>query len=240
MEVLKKALNDVKTIVFYDLEATQFSQEIIAIGAIKVTIDNKLQINKKFNSFKAYVKSKEKVGPIVENLTGITDNFLKTNGLNFVDAFSRFEKYIGNINEPIRFMSYGSFDIHLIKTVMNNTKDNPIPLVKKILGNYIDFCNIFRNFIRSNKNETLSLLDALKVLKVTPFSRAHDPSVDAKNLMLLYDAFLKNKKIVKDHYSEIIKRYNNIPSPLYKTLNKLYKNGVVTIDEFNAFIEEEL
>lgn len=46
MKILKNCLNDCKTIVFFDFEGTQHSQEIIAIGAIKVDIDAKLQVIK--------------------------------------------------------------------------------------------------------------------------------------------------------------------------------------------------
>ena len=70
MKILKNCLNDCKTIVFFDFEGTQHSQEIIAIGAIKVDIDAKLQVIKKYNHFKVYVKAKDSVGPIVETLTG--------------------------------------------------------------------------------------------------------------------------------------------------------------------------
>lgn len=39
MKLIDKLLNGSKTIVFLDFEGTQISQEIIAIGAVKVTLD---------------------------------------------------------------------------------------------------------------------------------------------------------------------------------------------------------
>lgn len=38
MKALNKHLNNVKTLCFLDLEGTQFSHEMIAIGAVKVSI----------------------------------------------------------------------------------------------------------------------------------------------------------------------------------------------------------
>ena len=46
MKVLTNALKGSRTIVFFDFEGTQFSQEIVALGAIKVDIDEKNQIMK--------------------------------------------------------------------------------------------------------------------------------------------------------------------------------------------------
>ena len=52
MKVLTNALKGSRTIVFFDFEGTQFSQEIVALGAIKVDIDEKNQIMKKLNKTK--------------------------------------------------------------------------------------------------------------------------------------------------------------------------------------------
>ena len=41
MKTINELLNDSNRIIFLDFEATQFSQEIIAIGAIKAELDNK-------------------------------------------------------------------------------------------------------------------------------------------------------------------------------------------------------
>ena len=41
MEAFKKLIKNKRTLVFLDLEGTQFSHEIIAIGAVKCKIDEK-------------------------------------------------------------------------------------------------------------------------------------------------------------------------------------------------------
>ncbi len=240
MKVLTNALKGSRTIVFFDFEGTQFSQEIIALGAIKVDIDEKNQIMKKYNSFKVYIKANDNVGPIVTNITGLTDEFIAKNGIPYVEALNKFKKYIGNISKDIKFISYGNFDIRLLHSTneINNIHDNE--LTNKIFKNYIDFSSILKIFVKSYKNETLSLLDALKVFKVTPLKDVHNPEVDSLNLMMLYEAFLKNKKILKEEYTKVIKKYTSLPAPIAKTLSKLYKDGKVTIEDFDMFIEEEL
>ena len=52
MKSINKALNNANQIVFLDFEGTQFSQEIIAIGAYKAILDNKKQVIKYDDGFK--------------------------------------------------------------------------------------------------------------------------------------------------------------------------------------------
>ena len=64
-----------KVLVFMDYEGTQFSHEMIAIGAILVVIDQKTgRIKKKKAPFKTYVKAHNRIGSYVERLTGINEN----------------------------------------------------------------------------------------------------------------------------------------------------------------------
>ena len=46
MKFINKLLNDANEIIFMDFEGTQLTQEIIAIGAIKIELDNKKRIKK--------------------------------------------------------------------------------------------------------------------------------------------------------------------------------------------------
>lgn len=240
MKVLTNALKGSRTIVFFDFEGTQYSQEIIALGAIKVDIDEKNQIMKKYHSFKVYIKAGDTVGPIVKNITGLTDEFILENGIEYKEALAKFHKYIGNITKDIKFISYGNFDMRLLHCTneINNIHDHE--LTNKIFKNYIDFSSILKTFVKSYKNETLSLIDALKVFKVTPKKDIHNPETDAINLMMLYEAFLKNKKILKEEYTKVLQKYTSFPNPIAKTLSKLYKEGSVSMKDFNDFVEEEL
>ena len=90
MKVLTNALKGSRTIVFFDFEGTQFSQETVALGAIKVDIDEKNQIMKKYNSFKVYIKANDKIGPIVSNITGLTDKFILENGIEYKESLDKF------------------------------------------------------------------------------------------------------------------------------------------------------
>ena len=61
MKALNKHLNNVKTLCFLDLEGTQFSHEMIAIGAVKVNIRKDGSIKKIHRGIYTLVKSKNRV-----------------------------------------------------------------------------------------------------------------------------------------------------------------------------------
>ena len=240
MKMLTSKLNDANQIVFMDFEGTQLTQEIIAIGAIKADLDNKKQIKKLYKPFKVYVISEGVVGPFVENLTGITDLYLFQYGLNFEEAIERFKTYVGKDLNFTSFMTFGNYDMRLLHetALLNNLEEDDF--VNKIYKKNVDFNYIFSRFVRSEKNEQLSLADACKLFNLEIKGSLHDPEYDAINLAYLYDAFLKEKTIVREEYIKVMRKNPHLPTPLQKTFNKLITKGSVTYDEFVNMIDEEI
>lgn len=240
MKLINRLLKDSNQIIFMDFEGTQLTQEIIAIGAIKVTLDNKKFIKKVHKPFKIYILAEGVVGPIVQSLTGITDIFLFQNGEKFDKALSQFKNYCGENLHQTSFMTYGTFDMRLLHqtSLMNKLEDDDF--INQIYRKNIDFSNILSRYCRSNRNEMLSLNDALRKFKITPTGNAHDPESDAINLSLLYNAFLTEKNILKEEYYKVITHNPKLPIPVSKALQKLLTEGSITESEFLSFIEEDL
>ncbi|MFA6755943.1 MAG: 3'-5' exonuclease [Bacilli bacterium] len=239
MKLIDKLLNGSKTIVFLDFEGTQISQEIIAIGAVKVTLDKKNNIKKILPGFKCFVKSKDKVGKIITKLTGITDVLLSEEGLLFKEAIIRLEKYC-RADANTKYVSYGNFDMRLLhqSATINNLNDDKF--IRSIYKNYFDFSALLIRYVQGKKGGQLSLLDALKTFGIQPEGNAHDPLFDAKNLALLYQGFLQNHSKLVDEYYKVLTNNSRLPHPIGKTISTLNKNGTVTKKEFIKFIEEDL
>ena len=220
--MLTSKLNDANQIVFMDFEGTQLTQEIIAIGAIKVDLDNKKQIKKFYKPFKVYVLSEGVVGPFVENLTGITDLYLFRYGSTFEEAIEKFKAYAGKDLNFTSFMTFGNYDMRLLHetALLNNLEEDDF--VNSIYKKNIDFNSVFSKFARSEKNEQLSLADACKLFNLEIKGNLHDPEFDAINLAYLYDAFLKEKGIVREEYIKVIKKNPHLPTPIQKTFKKLF------------------
>ena len=86
MKKLLNALKGRKHICFLDFEGTQYSHEMIALGAVLATLTRKGEIKRLKKGFKVYVIAKNKIGTFVENLTGITQSTLDREGVSFTQA----------------------------------------------------------------------------------------------------------------------------------------------------------
>ena len=83
MKKFERLLKGHKPLVFLDFEGTQFSHEMIALGAFNTT-DSRGFIKKTKKPLKIYVKAHNRVGKIVTELTGITDEMLKEKASHFL------------------------------------------------------------------------------------------------------------------------------------------------------------
>ena len=110
MKKLAKILKGHKYLCFMDFEGTQISHEMIALGAVLCTLDKKGNIKKEKESFKIYVKPKNKVGNFVTKLTGITDEQLAKEGVSFNKAMNDFKKYCGMAFKKTTFLTFGNHD----------------------------------------------------------------------------------------------------------------------------------
>lgn len=238
MKEVKNILNNIKTIVFMDFEGSQYSQEIIAIGAIKVTLDAKDFVKKEYAPFKVYIKVDETVGDFITSLTGIDDELLEKEGISFIEAMEKFENYVGK--DICKFMTYGSFDMHLLHNSALNSGANDDPFIRRIYDNNIDFARLFSHYVRSNKGSSLSLVDALKVFQTNIEKDIHDPLTDSINLMHLYDAFLTKQNILKEEYLKVIKTNPSLPQPFRKVIKKMESEQKVTYKDFLQYVEEDL
>ena len=114
MKKFERLLKGHKSLVFLDFEGTQFSHEMIAIGAMHVSIDRNGRIKKHKKPFRIYVKAHNRVGKIVTDLTGITDEMLKQKGVSFFTAMSELKKYVGLSFRKSSFITFGSHDMKIL------------------------------------------------------------------------------------------------------------------------------
>lgn len=240
MQELNRILNCRKELMFLDFEGTQYSLEIIAIGAIKVTLDSKNHIKTKPKPFKVYIKSKEKIGSIVEKLTGIDEVFLKNNGIPFKEAIEKFKRYCGKNYNKYLYVTYGNFDKKLLSSTANLNDMIDDEFIKTILKNSWDISQFFSKYIKDDKGQQLSLKESLDIFHVSFNGTEHDPADDAINLMLLYEAFITKKNILFEEYKKYLNKFNRMPRPLLMCFKKLKQDGVVTIDDYDEFIKEDL
>ena len=236
MKKFERLLKGHKSLVFLDFEGTQFSHEMIAIGAMHVVIDRHGYIKKHKKPFKVYVKAHNRVGKIVTDLTGITDEMLKQKGVSFFTAMSELKKYVGLAFRKSSFITFGSHDMKILSSSISYSFDFPKETVQCIQQNYIDFSAFISEFMRDDKGNPLSLVKYCDAFSVKEAGPAHDPAVDAENLAWLYDATMRNSGLLVEEYKKVLKSFNHFPLPVCNVIKKLANNENVDAKEF----EEEI
>lgn len=240
MKKLKKQVQGRKQIVFLDLEGTQFTHEMIAIGAVKATLNKDGTIKKMFPGFKKYVLSKHNVGRIVEELTGITSDLLAKEGLTFDETLPLFKKYVGANFSKSKFVTFGTHDLRILKQSLLYTPEADHGIVTTILKNNLDLSGLINEYVKDENNNTLSLANLCKLFDINPIEPLHDPLNDALMLAYLYNELFKNNDIIKERYAQVLLNANNVARPIKKLLQKIKAGESVNYDDLYHYLQEEI
>lgn len=240
MIALDKSINHAKVLCFLDLEGTQFSHEMIAIGAVKVYLRRDKTIKRIHHGYYTLVKPKNRIGKVVTDLTGITENDVKKNGVSFRVAIEQLRKYMGRDFSKCVFVTFGSHDLRILAQSLAHNLDAKKEDVQLIIKHHFDFAEFASSYIKDEKNNTYSLANLLKLFNVEFKGTQHNALADAVNLAYLYDAFLKNKGIVKDEYKKVLAMSRHLPEPIRNVVQDLVDNKNVTPCDFEDYIEKSL
>lgn len=233
MEAFNKLIKNKKNLVFLDLEGTQFSHEIIAIGAVKCKIDEKGKILKGYQKkFKCYVKPLGCIGRFVQNMTSITEDILKEQGVPLETAFSKFKKFVNIPFEQCAFITFGSNDAKMIIDSITRSEPKNAFIGYNIVNNCVDFLMFISQFCKDNKNNNYSLVNYLKVFNIPPVGISHDPLNDALDLRNLYSAMNKQKDTLLNEYLKILSKQKIYSAPIRSVIEKLVNGDNVSSEDF--------
>lgn len=241
MKNLRRLFKKHTTLVFLDFEGTQFSHEIIAIGAIKCKIDqfgNIVEESKE--GFKRYVLATNPVGKIISEMTHITDEILQNEGISFEQALNDFASYVGEEMSNVSFVVFGSNDALMLVETKKYSQINNIEILWKILTNIVDFQAFLSQYCRDKNSNIFSLVNYLKHFNCEDIEESHDPLNDAINLKRLYQEVLKNQDILREDYKEILYHTKVFPYPIKQILKDLADGKKVSAKELDQYIKEYL
>lgn len=238
MQKMLKLLKGNHYICFLDFEGTQFSHEMIAIGAVLCLLDKKGNIKRKKEPFKMYVKAKNKIGPYVTNLTGITEELLSHKGVSFYKAMNELRNYCGSAFKKCSFITFGNHDMRILNQSCSYNLDLPKAVVEQIHHHYIDFTVIIGEFVRDPHGNPYSLLNYCKLFDVKEEGEAHDPSYDALNLANLYQTFISNKDLVLNEYLKLLSQQKHLPPPISEAVTALANGKDYSAEEFKKVAEK--
>lgn len=240
MKALDRHLQNRKVLCFLDLEGTQFSHEMIAIGAIKVHIRKDGSIRKIHKGYYTLVKSKNRVGKVVTDLTGITDEDLKKDGVSLRLAIKGLKDYLGRDFTKCLFVTFGNHDLRIVSQSLAHNMDVKKDDIQNIIKHSFDISEFISQYIKDPNGNTYSLANMLKLFNLEFKGTQHNALADTLNLVYLYEAFLKNKDIVKVEYRNVLKQMRHLPEPVHELINKVLEDKEVTSDDFDKMIERSL
>lgn len=240
MQALNKYLMNRKTLCFLDLEGTQFSHEMIAIGAVKVSLKKDGTIKKIHKGYYTLVKAKNRVGSVVTNLTGITDKDLKEKGISFRSAVDNVKKYMGREFTKCLFVTFGNHDVRIISQSLAHNLDAKKDDIEVLIKHNFDLADFLNTYLKDENNNNLSLAHMLEKFKINFKGTQHNALADAINLAYLYDAFLKNKDILAVEYRKTLGMYRHLPEPIHRAVERLANGETVKPEEFDEYIKDSI
>lgn len=240
MKLLDKAIKNHKYLVFLDFEGTQYSHEMIAIGAVLATLNRKGEIKRLKKGYKAFVLAKNKIGTFVENLTGINQAILDKQGIPFSKAMKELREYCGSAFMKCSFVTFGNHDMKILGQSFSYNLDSPKEIIAQIQHNFLDFSQFISTFTKDSHNNPYSLTNYCAHYYVNREGIEHDPLYDAINLAKLYDAFVKSPDIVLEDYLNNLNRLPHLPQPIKTVITKLSSGETVTAEEYKSIAEEYL
>ena len=223
-----------------DLEGTQFTHEMIAIGAVKVDLKKDGSIKKIHKGFYTLVKAKNRIGKVVTDLTGITDADLKEKGVSFRAAIEQLKKYMCRDYSKCLFVTFGNHDFRIMAQSLAHNLDVKKEDVEMVIKHQFDFAEFANNYVKDEKNNNLSLANMLKVFNIDFEGTQHNALADTLNLVYLYDAFIKNREVLKNEYRKTLGMYRHLPQPIHQAIEKLANKENVTAEEFEKFVDQSL
>ena len=239
--VLSKKLEAASVLVFYDIEATQIDHQIIAIGMLIVRKEpGTLSL---FTSdpvkYHWIIKSTSKVGSVVEKLTGISDEMVEKEGEELHDVIIK----IGNILREYpnkRFISYGYFDLDVIRKNISFDDETEFNFYKNMAKNHFDFAKYLSRRIVSNKGNQCSLMKLAELYSIKEEGSNHDPLFDSVILYRIYQHYIEDEERTIDLILENYSKNKETSSIDKKITSLILEQGSVSKADLVLAIKESL
>lgn len=239
MRILNNIVQGHSQLAFLDLEGTQFTHEMIAIGIVKVDIRKDGTIKKIHKGYHSYVYAKNKIGKIVTDLTGISEETIREKGKSLRVVMQEVKKYLGikRFSNTL-FITFGSHDNRILSQSLQYNLDLKEDDIRLMIKHNFDINDFISSYIRDEHNNTYSLENLLKIFGYEFEGEKHNPLYDALNLVYLYKAIIENPHILSVNYRKVLRYIKNVPLPVKKCLISLLDGEIVTPAQLDKYIEE--
>ena len=185
--------------VFIDFEASQYTQEIISVGAVADTGEE----------FYSLVNTKHTIGRFVSELTGINQKDIykaKTADCVFDDLYSWLYDLTDD-SSKIQFICYGNCDMSFAINTLKSLKWSMCAqmVLSLIICNMVDYSEYVKSYFGLSRH--------IGLLKVAQYYsnnydlvQTHNALDDAKMLKFIYENVQKGEPMVDNPFEEYMQR----------------------------------
>lgn len=226
-------------LVFFDIEATQYSHKMISFGArITPKKPGELIPDQEGLSYSRYLHCDDKVGSYVEKLTGITDEKLKKEGLTLYEFIVEFTALLRPFKRKV-FVSYSRSDLKFLKTTLNFSDVTERDFYRFIYNSYFDLYDYFSKRIISKDGNSLSVekLCDLFQIKEDHFHRAIN---DADALYQIYKTYVSDEDRAVSLLYDNFESFQKLDEINKMIAMKVYKTGSASKEDLIRAIKEYL
>lgn len=237
---LSQKLAKADLLVFFDIEGTQFTHKMIAFGMVCYPKKKDVVSFDRDGSFSyhSYVKTKDDIGPVVKEMIGISKDILALEGKDIRKVVLEVDKLLRPYH-PI-FISYGTSDILMMKRTLDRTDVTEENFFRYVMKNYLDFHQYVSRRICDENGHSLSISKLMDLYRLPKAGPDHDPLCDAKNLSMIYDAYVNRvEDDVSFFYQNLI--HNREAKDVFRQVTELLiRNKIVKEEELLSLLRKHL
>ena len=239
--ILSKKIRKAQLLVFFDLEATQIRHQAIAFAltAYKKEKDQLVFDDKDPINYFSYIRTDDVIGPIVQEMTGITKDTLIEKGKSIHEVILEISKLLRHYKDRC-FISYGSMDIEILNQSIDHNNETEENFLRNITKNYFNFQQYLYQRIVDKNGNAFSIHKFAEKYNIKEDGRKHDPFYDSLVLKDTYLSYIKEKEktmsFIFENYS-----HNKAMTSINKALAmKVLQEGKADKDDLIHLLEEYL
>jgi DNA polymerase III epsilon subunit-like protein len=239
--VLSKKVAPAELVVFFDFEGTQFSHKAIAVGinAYEKNAGDLFPLNGEVISYKAYIQTRDKIGPVVKKMTGIDEGLLKKEGKPFATVIKEIINLTRNYPKKV-YISYGEMDLKILFGSLNFHDDYQASFFRHVTRNYLDFHEYISRFLIDENGQSLSIEKLLNYYHLMEKGSAHDSLFDSKALMDIFLSYIKSPNRTIDEVIATYGNNRNVKNINRELVLKLIRKGKVEYSDLKEAIANTL
>lgn len=228
-------------LVFFDFEATQFSQKAISIGVViqKKKVDSLTDFIDDPVFYSSYIQCDDKIGKFVSNLTGIDDELLSREGKSFHQVIIEIATLLRKYHKK-NFLSYSNSDMRILYSSIDSRNETELNFAKNISKYYFDFASYLSKRIVDKDGNSLSLMKFKELYNINLPGHNHNALFDSMLLKEVYFQYIVNEELSLNLVLDSLLNNKANYKVAKQVLTKVMKNEKIDRDDLIAIVRDYL